>query len=121
EGLWSGRITIYNFFALLLLPAFAICLRRALTRGGMLPWLFTFVSAWPQLEAALFHGRREPTVLFLAVIGLTLFYLKRLKPPRLAVAGIIAMAMLIIPATGTYRSLTAEGGLPALGQLDLIG
>lgn len=118
--LWTGSVTIYHFFASLLVPGFAIAFRTALIRGGLVPWLFTAIAAWPPITATILYGRRETAVALLVIIGMTLFYQRRFLPPRLLIGGAIAFAMLFIPATGTYRSLAGTAGLNIFAQLDLF-
>jgi hypothetical protein len=119
--LWTGRVTIYYFFASLLIPGFAISLRVAFMRGGFLPWLVTAIAAWPSIVAAALYGRRETAVALLVIVGMTVFYQKRILPPRILVGGAILLAMLLIPATHSYRILADSKGLGGLEQLDLIG
>jgi len=120
-GPWTGSVTIYNFFASLVIPAFAIALRTALLRGGVLPWLVTAAAAWPSVEAAVFFGRREVTVGLIVIVGITWFYQRRVAPPRTFIVAGLLFAMVMIPATGTYRSLARASGLSAFAQLDLVG
>jgi hypothetical protein len=121
SGPWTGRVTVYLFFASLVIPGFAIALRSAFARGGLVSWICAGVAAWPSVNAVVFHGRRETAVELLIVVGMTLFYQRRLSPPRSLIIGAIVFAMLFIPATGAYRSMAASAGLGAMAQLDLVG
>jgi oligosaccharide repeat unit polymerase len=120
-SMWTGKVTIYAFFAGLIYPAFAICLFTALRTNGLLAWLSVIVAAIQPLQASVLAGRRETTVLFLLTISLTLYYYRGIKPPRLVVLFSILFAMLIIPATGTYRGLAADRDWNQVRQMDLIG
>jgi hypothetical protein len=119
-SMWTGRVTIYGFFANLIYPGFSICLTTLLRGGGPLPLLFTILGSIPPMQAAIFFGRREGAVLFALAVALTMFYQRRWRPSRLLVAGAILFAMLAIPATGTYRGLMAEQDYKAVQQLDLV-
>jgi hypothetical protein len=118
-SMWTGPVTIYGFFALLIYPAFAVCLRYAIETGRLIGWAATIVAALPPLQTAL-NGRREATVQFALTLCLTLFFARGMRPPRLAIAAVIGAAMLAIPATGTYRGLIAERDWKGLRQIDLI-
>lgn len=120
EGSWTGRVTIYGFFTLLVFPGFAIALRTALRARKMRAWLAAAAAAVLPLKAALFAGRREGTALFALTIALVLFFDRRKAPPRLVLVLVLAATTLVIPATGTYRTLVTEGGLEALRQLNLV-
>ena len=118
---WTGPVTIYGFFAGLIYPAFAICLFTAFRTNGWLAWFCVVVAAIQPLQASVLAGRRETTVLFLLTLALTLYYYRGIKPPRLAIVFSVLSAMLIIPATGTYRSIAAERDWEQIGQMDLVG
>jgi hypothetical protein len=119
--MWTGKVTIYAFFANLAFPGLSICLTTAMTRGGAVPWGATIVGVWPTIAGVIFAGRREQAMLFALAIALTLFYQRRWVPPRAAVAGALAFALLAIPATGSYRSAMAEQNLEAVKSIDLVG
>ena len=118
-SMWTGPVTIYAFFALLIYPAFAISFRYALETGRLVAWAATVVAALPPLHTA-FIGRREATVQFALTLCLTLFFTRGVRPPRLAIAAVVIAAMLAIPATGTYRSLIAERDWKGVRQIDLV-
>jgi hypothetical protein len=118
SGGLTGIGTVYLFFGGLVYPGFAICLYCALKQRWLIAWLAAIGAAVIPMQAALFYGRREPTVLFLMAIGLSLFFLKRRSTPRLAIIGSILGAMFFIPATSEYRSLAREDPLAALKEID---
>jgi len=120
NDMWTGKVTIYSFFAGLIYPAFAICLGTALRTQGMIAWAATVLAAIPPLEAAIFYGRRESAAHFLMTCGLTLYFELGFKPPRLIVIAAILGAMLVIPITGQFRSLAAYGEWHEVKNLDLL-
>ncbi len=117
---WTGKVTIYDFFARLVYPGFAICLMTAMRTGGTIAWLATAVAAMGPIEACVLAGRRETTVLFLMTLVLTLYYQRGTKPPRLAIVFSVIFAMLAIPATGTYRGLASERDWGRIKQINLV-
>jgi oligosaccharide repeat unit polymerase len=120
-GMWTGRATIYGFFAGLMYPGFAICLARALKYGRLDAWLVTVTAGIPSILGSLLGGRRETTVLLAVTIALTLYYQRRYVLPRLVVVGAIIAAMIAIPATGNYRSAIRRSGLSGLQNIDVVG
>lgn len=117
----TGTGTILLFFAQLIYPGLSIAMATALRRGGWGPWLATAVAAWVPIKSVVFAGRRESAALLILSVALTLFYIRRWIPPRLAVAGAIVFALLAIPATGSYRTAMSEQNLEAVKQIDLVG
>ncbi len=120
-NLWTGQITIYDFFATLELPGAVIALTLALRRGGIVPWILTVIALLPPLETVFLAGRRETASYLLIAIGLTIYYRTRWVPPRTVIAAVLAFAMLIIPAIGEYRDISAKEGGAALAKIDLLG
>ena len=119
--LWTGQITIYDFFATLELPGAVIALTLALRRGGLVPWILTGIAFLPPLQTVLFAGRRETASYLLIAVGLTIYYRTRWTPPRVTIAAALVFAMLIIPAVGRYRDISAKEGGAALAKIDLLG
>lgn len=117
---FTGVATIYHFFAQLIYPGFGICLYSAINRPRLSAIVATAVGAIIPLWTALFLARRMPAALFLITIGLTLYYNRRLVPPRWAIIGALVFATLFIPSTGNYRSMADEGPVAAITQLNLI-
>jgi hypothetical protein len=114
----TGIGTVYLFFGALVYPGFAICFYCALNGQGPFAWIMTGVAAWVPLQAAIFYGRREPTVLFLLSLAMILYFLKGKRLPRILILGAVVGAMFAIPATGEYRKSAAEDPLEAFAQLD---
>lgn len=119
-SMWTGRVTIYLFFTGGTFLATAIFLRCVLIRKSPLALCLFVISTLSPLQAAIFAGRRENAAQLLLAIGLVFLFEKGLKPPRLLVAGLAVAAMLLIPATGTYRGIAASGEWEALKELDLV-
>jgi hypothetical protein len=119
-GGWTGTATIFSFFQQLCYPGFAICLMSALRRSNLTTIVSLLVAAVVPIQTVL-GGRREPAALFLVTMGLTLYFSRRLQPPRWMVLGIITGAMLAIPATATYRGLHARSDWDGIRQMDLVG
>jgi len=114
----TGIGTIYLFFGGLVYPGFAICFYCALKRGWVTAWVATVAAAVIPLHAALFYGRREPTVLFLMSVGLGIFFIKGKTAPRWAIIAAIVGAMFFIPSTGEYRSLAKEDPWKAFKEIN---
>jgi hypothetical protein len=118
---WTGKVTIYHFFTQLIYPGLSISLFTALTKRSPIAWLFTFIAMIIPIQAIVFAGRREGAALFVLTIALTLFFQRKLVPPRLAVIGALVFAMLAIPATSKYRGAMSTGDFGAAKKIDLIG
>jgi hypothetical protein len=114
----TGIGTVYLFFGGLVYPGFAICFYCALRRGWITAWVASVLAAVIPMQAAVFYGRREPTVLFLMSIGLGIFFIKRKAAPRWAIIVAILGATLIIPSTSEYRQLAREDPLGAFKQIN---
>ena len=119
-GGWTGPATIYGFFQQLCYAGFAICLMVALRRPTLFTITATLVAAIVPIQSIVF-GRREPAALFLLTIGLTLYFRRRLIPPRWSLIVLIFGSMLVIPATGTYRRYHLQEDWEAIRQVDLMG
>ena len=120
-SMWTGKVTIYYFFTGVIYPAIAIFLRHALRQRSYVAWgLFGLAMVSP-LQSVIFAGRREATAQVLLTIGLTLFFQRRVTAPRWMVALAAASAMLIIPATGTYRAIASTREWDDVKQMDLVG
>lgn len=120
DGGLTGSLTILFFFGGLAFPGFAICL--TLLRERVTPmrlWGVVVGSLVPLLS--LYHGRREPAVVFLLIIFLTRFYKNRKAPNPILIFSGMAFMMLAIPATGVYRQYLYEGRVGDMKKFDLIG
>ncbi len=118
SSMLTGIGTIYLFFGGLVYPGFAICFYSALRSGGFLAWAGAAVAAIIPLQTTLFYGRREPTALFVLSLGLSLYFIKGRRPPRLLVVAAIVLGVIAIPVTGEYRKLATDDPLEALKSID---
>src|SRR6266487_3928619 len=116
----TGISTVYLFFGGLVYPGFAICFYCALKRGWIIAWLAAFAAAVIPIQAALFYGRREPTVLFLMSVGLGVFFIKGKAAPRWAIIAAVMGAMLFIPSTSEYRQLANEHPFDAFREINFM-
>ena len=103
NGTWTGIATILVFFANLLSIAFPIFLVKSLTKLSLINTTLASLSALPILIAILIFGRRQPTVTFLIIIGLSFFIVKRFILPRWLLVLSVALACFIIPVLGNLR------------------
>jgi hypothetical protein len=116
----TGIVTIYFQFSQLLNVAFPILLFLAFTKPNFSNISLSIIAGFPTLYSIITAGRREPTAFFFLTIAFAAFYIYKMKPPRIAIVGVIIMAMLIIPATADYRAKAKkEGSLAALQSVDL--
>jgi hypothetical protein len=114
----TGISTVYLFFGGLVYPGFAICFYCALKRGWIIAWLAAFGAAVVPMQAALFYGRREPTVLFLMSVGLGMFFIKGKAAPRWAIIAAVLGGTLFIPSTAEYRQLAREDPFAAFKEIN---
>ncbi|MEA5503154.1 hypothetical protein VB735_08550 [Halotia wernerae UHCC 0503] len=101
-GNWTGPATIYLFFSQVTNIAFGIFLLQALKRPKPINIACAVISAWP-LISSIIVGRRQGTMTFIIIIGLSLYLVRRYVPPRVLVVTAIFMMTLIIPALGVIR------------------
>lgn len=102
NGNWTGIATIYLFFAQTINIAFAIFCLQALKRPTLPNILLTVVSALP-LIGELIGGRRQPTLTFIIILGLSLWLIKRVRPPRWLVIFALLLMFIIIPTLAELR------------------
>jgi hypothetical protein len=102
NGNWTGPGTIYVFFAQVINIAFAIFMLQALKKPKPINIACAIISGMPIFQSVLL-GRRQPTMTFLIIIGLSLWMLYKMIPPRwIIVVSLISMAFLI-PLFGALR------------------
>ncbi len=116
---WTGPITILNFFAQLVFPGLAIFLIFYVKRPNFWGLLLVTWSALPIIERII-RGRREPTITFILLIGLAIYFVRGLKPPRWIPITILVTMMLLIPLTHQYRSILKTGDYRQLLELNPI-
>jgi hypothetical protein len=123
EELYSTQLTgigtVYLFFAGLVYPGFAICFYCALKQKSLIACATSVVAAIIPLKSLIFAGRREHGALFLITLGLCLYFIKGVRPPRIVTFVMITAAALLIPATGKYRATAGEDPMQAVRELNL--
>ena len=102
-GNWTGPATILYFFGNLRYIALAIFLNSFLRKPSIQRFFWVMVGLVPTLETVLLYGRRTPTFTLLALVGLSLLFVKRVTPPRFLVVIFIFLAAFLIPVIGTQR------------------
>jgi oligosaccharide repeat unit polymerase len=121
-GQWTGRATIYLFFATLGYPGLAICLRQSLkNRRDGVAWFWTIAGSVIPVVSGLFHARREPMALLALTIAITLYFQKRYMVPRTVVAAALVLATIAIPATSQVRATLGTRGIASVWNVDFVG
>lgn len=115
---WTGVITIYAFFAGLIYPGLTVILLSTLRRPTVGKIILTACAAALPLQAIIFYGRREPTATFILTIGLSLYFVHRLVPPRWVAVSVVVLALFAIPLTASYRTIAKTGDWNQLSQLN---
>ncbi|MBE9166973.1 hypothetical protein IQ238_05285 [Pleurocapsales cyanobacterium LEGE 06147] len=100
---WTGPATIYVFFAQVIYIAFAIFLLQTLKYPTAKNIIYTILASIPLLSTIISAGRRQPTIIFLVIIGLSFWYARRFTPPRWLIILLIFLSIYIIPALGHLR------------------
>jgi hypothetical protein len=119
-GVWSGKVTVYLFFAGLIYPGLAICLSHALRTRSQSAWLMTGIAALLPFVSIIFFGRREEAALIAMTIGLTVYFQRRRVVPRVVILAALVVATLIIPGTSQYRAAMKTGDYSRLQQVDFV-
>ncbi|OKH53133.1 hypothetical protein NIES2101_12430 [Calothrix sp. HK-06] len=99
---WTGPATIYLFFIQAGNIAFGIFLLQTLKRPHFLNIIFTVISGWPLFSTVLI-GRRQPTMTFAIIIGISLFLVRQWVPPRWLIVTAMLMVTFLIPLFGELR------------------
>ncbi|MDJ0688939.1 MAG: hypothetical protein QNJ41_10545 [Xenococcaceae cyanobacterium MO_188.B32] len=103
NGNWTGRATIYVFFAKVLYIAFAIFLRQTL-KDFKLKYIFcTLITAYPLLSSILISGRRQSTIAFVVIIGVLFWFVKRFTVPRFIILAFSLLGIYFIRLLGSMR------------------
>lgn len=123
-GQWTGIVTVYAFFAKLVGYGFAIaliCLFRSYSKLALAIVLFD--SSF-YLRNIFIGGRRGPTVEFICMIVIVLWFYRGILIPRwLMLVGILCGA-LMVNSIGNYRAATGAKELPTweeVSQIDFLG
>jgi hypothetical protein len=102
NGNWTGPATIYIFFVQVIYIAFAIFLLQFLKRPKVINFIFTIIAGWPTVQPILI-GRRQPTMTFIIIVGISFWLIYRYLPPRWFVISAIVLMTLIMPVIGILR------------------
>lgn len=100
---WTGSATIFAFFAQLSVLGFAIFVMLSLQRFTNFRLLGVIAAGSPLWQSIVLNGRRQPTVTFLILIGMTIWFVKRWSPPRWTVIPITFLGVYLIPLYGQLR------------------
>ncbi|WP_013334347.1 hypothetical protein [Gloeothece verrucosa] len=102
NGNWTGPATIYLFFSQVVNIAFAIFLLQTLKNPKIINLILTIIAGWPLLTE-IFGGRRQPTMTFIVIVGLSFWLVHRFLPPRWLIILAIVGLIFIIPVIGNLR------------------
>ncbi|VEP12249.1 conserved membrane hypothetical protein [Hyella patelloides LEGE 07179] len=100
---WTGKATILVFFGRLTYIALAIFLMELLKRPSMQNFVFTAIAAYYPIRSIVIGGRRQPTMVFLIIIGLSFWFVRRSIPPRWFFLLAIVAITFLIPFLGYNR------------------
>lgn len=123
-GQWTGRITIYAFFANLLGFAFALANARLVKEKRLVPSLVVAFCLLFILHRVVIQGRREDAVSLTLVVMLFLYFRYRWLVPRNVQIAIVVIGALFVASIGDYRAtmLDSSTGLSWTGAtLDDVG
>lgn len=118
-GGMTGTATIVLFFEELAYPGFAICLFCALRRPTLGRIAGCIIGSYPLIHDII-QGRRENAAMLALSIAGAFFFERRKAPPGVAIIVATLFAMLVIPATGEYRSYASDNNWSSVRQMDLI-
>ena len=103
SGTWTGPATIYIFFFQAIFIGFAIFTIAAFKKPSFVNITAAIIAGYPIFVQAFIMGRRQRTFTFLIIIGITLFYVRRLLPPRILILGLVVAGAFLIPLVGLMR------------------
>ena len=107
-GQWTGAITIYSFFATLLIYGFVLALARMIKGFRVVPILTATFCLLFFLHRILIMGRREDTVILVITALLFLYFRYGWLIPRFAQASIVIVGTLFVASAGDYRQATLD-------------
>ena len=102
NGGWTGPATIFLFFSQTAYISFSIFLLETLKKPSIQNMIFTLLGGWIPLQTVL-AGRRQPTMTFVIIIGLSFFLIRRQIPPKWLVVVAIFLMIILIPVLGEMR------------------
>jgi len=105
---WTGRITIYAFFSSLIYPGLAIILISTLQRPSVIKVWLTVIAAIIPVQTML-AGRREQTATLILTVALSLYFSRRILPPRWLAIGAVFFTLVALPLTTAYRTALKTG------------
>ncbi len=108
EGLTTGIVTVYFFFAALMYFGLALSLLVFLRRRGLLAGGIVVYNLMTIGGIVLWGGRRGPMVELAMIVLCAIWFRYRIQPPRAVFAIGILVASLFFNAIGQYRSLVVR-------------
>ena len=112
NGNWTGPATVYVFFGKMIYIALAIFLIELLKRPSIKNFIFASLAAVIPFLTIL-AGRRQPTMTFVLIIGLSFWFARKYVPPKIIVVLMVILALYLMPLLGKLRGntwkLVAEG------------
>ena len=101
-GAPTGSATIYIFFGQVIYIAFSIFLLEAIKKPSIQNIILTLLAGLIPLQTVLI-GRRQPTMTFAIIVGLSFWLIRRYIPPRWLIILAIFLMAILIPAIGLMR------------------
>ena len=101
-GAFTGPATIYVFFGQVIYIAFSIFLLEVLKKPSIQNIILTLLAGWIPFQTVLI-GRRQPTMTFAIIVGLSFWLIRRYIPPRWLIILAIFLMAILIPAIGLMR------------------
>lgn len=103
NGNLTGPTTIYIFFAQVIYIAFSIFILQALKKPTIINIILTIICGFPIVQSIIIGGRRQPTMTFLIIVGLSFLLIRRCVPPRWIFIVAIILSTFLIPLIGKLR------------------
>lgn len=100
---WTGPATIFFFFAQVSNISFMIFMLLCLKRLNKASIIAAIISGYPLFDSIISAGRRQNTLTFLVIIGISLFFERRLLPPRVLTIFLTILTAVLIPIIGQMR------------------
>ncbi|MDG2990410.1 hypothetical protein L3556_05605 [Candidatus Synechococcus calcipolaris G9] len=94
---WTGEATIYHFLSGIGLVGLPIILYFTCKRPSVVMITFSVIAALPTLADILLAGRRQETFTLAIILGVSLFYWRRILPPRFLPSLLFLAMMVLIP------------------------
>lgn len=102
NGGLTGSSTIFLFFSQVIYIAFSIFLLEVLKKPSTQNIILTLLAAWIPIQRVLM-GRRQPTMVLIIMIGLSLWLIRRYLPPRWLIVTTLFLMFILIPVLGSLR------------------